>query len=97
MLYHKYYYCPFTVNSAILSDPPRLVTASEWTQVEIHCTASGSPIPNVTWEKVGGGTPPTAVNTINHSQNRVSGANLMHVWLLICKCMVYNYVLAVYY
>ena len=66
-------------NSFILSHPSPVVPALEWSNdITLSCSASGVPLPNITWEKEGGATPPTTTmfTTPGGTPNSVSEPQL---------------------
>ena len=61
-------------HSLILSDPSPIVSALEWKDVTLSCSASGVPPPNITWEKEGGAASltTTEVTTLSGISTTVS-------------------------
>ena len=73
-----YFYISCVANSDVLSHPSLADTALEWNNVTLSCSASAVPLPNVTWEKEGGVTPPTTtvLTTLSRTPNTVSTVSI---------------------
>jgi hypothetical protein len=59
---HTYEHTPCThthaVSSMITAHPEATVDATEWNEVILTCSASGTPTPTIRWEREGGGQLP---------------------------------------
>ena len=61
------------VPPTITTDPRPLVSAREWNEVILTCSASATPTPTIRWEREGGAVLPVgAVPTYSTSGNMVS-------------------------
>ena len=47
---HMHYYA---VPPTYMTHPQAIVDATEWTQVILNCSASGTPVPTIRWEREG--------------------------------------------
>ena len=63
--------CIHTVPSVITAHPQAVVNATEWTEVILTCSASGTPTPMIRWEREGGMLLP--VGAVPSSPESMSG------------------------
>ena len=63
--------CTHTVPSVITTHPQAVVNATEWTEVILTCSASGTPTPMIRWEREGG--MPLPVGAVPSSPDSMSG------------------------
>ena len=64
------------VPSVITAHPRAVVNATEWTEVVLTCSASGTPTPTIRWEREGGaplpvGAEPSSPDLESMSENTV--------------------------
>ena len=61
----------YAVPSVITAHPQVVVDATEWTEVILTCSASGTPTPIIRWEREGGA--PLPVGAVSSSPESMSG------------------------
>ena len=50
---HRYLFCPAALVAPIFTVRPQNQTAREGQSVSMNCNATGNPLPNISWYKVG--------------------------------------------
>ena len=46
--------CTHSVPPTFTTHPQAIVDATEWTEVILNCSASGTPVPTIRWQREGG-------------------------------------------